>query len=164
MWYTFAQQILVGLHSQQVFHKLTAKDSCHIAEIVLKVPSFINRQQEIGVITIFPPLDFSEMPSPLELKDTLKIMHLEKIDSFTHTQIALLASQSKITPHKLFPYRNTIIAILVTISIIGLCIIGKCIFNSVRTCGRSNLLPIRVPGSLTVRKPTDSYTRQVSQG
>ena len=120
--------------------QLAAHDSCQIVGDSFKLPSFVNSQQEVSIITIFPALDFPDLPTPTELKDTLKVLHLGKIDTFSHTQIALLASQSKITPHKLFPYRNTLIAILVTICVIGLCVVGRCIFSYARTCDLTSLV------------------------
>ena len=144
--------------------KIPANDSCQIVGDLFKLPSFIASQHENNDdINIIPLTDFPVMPSPLELKDTLKILHLEKMDSFTHTQIALLASQSKTTPQKLFPYRNTIIAILITLILLGLFTIGKCIFSTGRMCSLSYLRSRRERPNHSDKKPADKFSCQVPQ-
>ena len=128
--------------------RIVMKDNCQIVGDEFRLPSFITSQQRDITIDIIPPLDFPDMPSPSQLQSTLKELKLDRIGSFSHTQIALIANQARITPHKLFPYRNVIIAILVTVGVlvgIGLIRVLMKLRHSLNCCGLAHLISTRNP-------------------
>ena len=122
--------------------QITMRDRCQIVGNDFQLPSFLSTQQEDRLIHIIPPLDFPKMPTPTQLQDTLKIMKLDKIGSFTHTQIALIGKHSGIEAHKEFPYRNSIIIILVSLGLVAGLIAARAVVKCYQTfqcCGLSYL-------------------------
>ena len=102
--------------------KLPMKDMCRIVGASFSLPPFIsNQHQNLEVEIDHSHAPFPSLPSPYQLKRTLKKLNLQHTDIFTHTQLVLLA-----TPQESFSFREVLIIVCVVLGVITIDLLLRC--------------------------------------
>ena len=126
--------------------EVTLGDNCKLIGDQFQIEPHVNSQQAEREILFLKDYSCPVLPTPTRLQGTLNELKLDRVSTFSHAQIALLDTHSRINVHKQMPYRNLFISIFVLLIFAITAFAVKCLWGFRNSFASISLNAFRTQG------------------